>query len=66
MSRESSPLEAGSAAFPSPCELGSQFGSRSVEVQLRLERGGLRAGEGLAGVGQVPLGLVGHGKKVVF
>ena len=66
MSRESSPLEAGSAAFLRPCEFGSQFGSQSVEVQFRLEREGLRAGEGLTGVGQVPWGLVGHGKNVVF
>ena len=40
MLRESSALEAGSAAFPRPRELGSQFGSWSVEVELRLEGGG--------------------------
>ena len=50
MSRESSPLEAGSAAFLRPCELGSQFGSQSVEVQLRLEREGLRAGSQIQAV----------------
>ena len=39
MSQETVPWRPASAAFLRPGELGSQLGSRSVEVQLRMGRG---------------------------